>query len=295
MKRADSWSLVSLLSTSALALFMSGMVGAQTVSNEVAPDAEAVKTRKEAVETDTSLSGEAKAKALEYYDRTSAEFRKTEQIAAESDELSDYIASAPERIPALRERLSKLPAAAETRQLPADITLDKLEELIAQRQADLRAARDAMKEIEDAHRETLTGGEDFSNQLAARESGLRKTVRELGASPSAGEPSALDEARKFYLAARRRFQEAEIAFMRMGLTNYELIVDLSALERDAAAADLKVLGAEVEGLETLSQQRRADEVRKAREQAETVQAMTASLPEAIASIAEMNTQRRGHG
>ena len=96
MKRDYSYCLASLLCAGTLALFMSATTGAQTVSNEVVPDAEAVKTRKEAVETDTSLSAEAKAQALEYYDRAAAELQNAEQKAAESAELKDYIASAPE-------------------------------------------------------------------------------------------------------------------------------------------------------------------------------------------------------
>ena len=265
---------------------------AQSVVSPSAFSSESIQQHREAVEADANLAEDLKSSTLDFYDRALRALEAADAVAADLAGLEAEIATANEQIAALRERLGTPADPVAELDVSPEATLEELQTLANEGRADLRIAREHLKEREALLSELTVAGAAYSEQLAERERQLRRTVADLRAAAPANESAALLEARQMFLRANQRLQENQIAFIRRGLGSYDTLVQLYTLKRDAAAADLGMLEPQMAALEALLQERREDRARAAREKAEVLQTAAAMLPEAVAVLAKENTNLR---
>jgi len=278
------------LALALLYVVLAGAAGAQGDASDgssgtTVTDLEA---RRAAVEADTSLSEEARTRALELLSRALEERRQAAGLAEQKAALVARIEAAPARIRELEAQLAEPPPA---RPDLSGVALEDLERRAKERQQELDAAREELKARERGLAALSARGPGLSELISERRLTLRRLADD-GAKPPPDEPPAVASAREAYLAAREARLAAEIEKAEEELARYELLVRLATIERDAAAARVARLDTTLEALVSALEARRAQAVREGRREAEVTKAEAAGLPEAVAALAAENAALR---
>jgi potassium-dependent mechanosensitive channel len=280
---AWSWVIITLFCSAASAQDRSPPVGARS---SVVPTPTAIAAGRKAVNDDAELSQEAKTKALEYYDRAAQALEKSQEAATKTAALIARIEQGPARIAELRARLANPDASVDIALPPADTSAEQLAAAVNQKRAASTVARDALNDKEAALAALTQSGTAIVEEYVARERSLAKIKEEALVPASVDMPPALSRARKIYLGARQLFEQAELSRLQRRNTSYDLLVELSSLERDVAAAEMARIQHERTVLEEALQERRETDARSGRWEAEAVVAASAALPAPVAAIAE---------
>jgi potassium efflux system protein len=251
-----------------------------------APTPADIEAGRKAVEADTGLAQDVQAKALEYYDRAAESLALTEEAAAKTAALITRIEQGPARVAELRERLDNPRSPTEAAAPAPDSSSEQLQAAVNEIRAALTVARDVLAEKDKALSSLKKSGKAIVEEYVARERSLDKITKEARALPSADIPPALERARQAYLGARQILEQTELDRLRRRNTSYDLLIDLAALERELAVAELTLTEGEREVLEEALQKRREADARASRWEAEAAIAEVAQLPPAVAAVAE---------
>lgn len=251
-----------------------------------APTLDVVETGRQAVKGEAELDEDSRNKALEFYDRAEQALTQAEETAAGMAVLIARIEEGPARVAELRQSLEDFDTAVQMTPPAKDASTEELQATVNEERAQYTVARDALNAKEAELASLTQSGTAIVEEYVARERSLAKITEEAAAPPPVDTPPALNRARKIYLEARRRFEQAELNRLRRRNASYDLLVELATLERDLAAAQVARIQKERNLLEEALQARREAEARTGRLEAEAVMVASAELPAPIAAIAE---------
>ena len=270
-------------------LFLSS-ASAQSATNGgeslAAPTLDDIQSERKAVEGNAELGEDVRAKALELYDRAAQALKQYEETTAATNALAARIEQGPARIAEIRKQLENPRPPAETRAPAQDMSTEKLEAAVNEARAASTVARDALNEKEAAVAALAQSGKAIVEDYVSRERSLGKVTDELRAPPVADVPPAVSKARKTFLSARRALEQAELTRLRRRNSSYDLLVELTTLERDLAAAEVARIQDRRTLLEEALQKRREADALAGRLQAQEAIVASAELPPRIAAIAE---------
>jgi len=267
-------------------------VNAQTVVTPAEVSVESITQQRAALESDTTLADDTRFRALELYDRALNTLEAARVMATRVAALEAVLNSAEERTVTLRGRLSVPAGAVAAAEVPSDASLERLQTIANERRTSLRIAREVLKEKESILDGRADQGLTYGDRIADLEQRLRRTLEELQTGSASQEDPELFQARHTFLLARQRSLGSEIALVRLQQGNHDTLVQLYTLERDVAAADLAELQPQIEALDALLQERRADEARAATAEAEATELAAAGFPASVIALAEENTELR---
>jgi potassium efflux system protein len=176
---------------------------------------------------------EAGSKTLELYKQALMNLQSADEWDEKAKEYEELKRTAPELLLKIQERLAATPESLDVK-TPPDSSLQQLEQLLAQAEAELKAALSALADL-DAER---TRRNQRKTEVPRAIAASRKTLEELATSPSTpsvDEPpqvnlalTAVHLAKKLTLENERGAWEAEIA-------SYDARTELLTARRDDAA------------------------------------------------------------
>lgn len=213
------------------ALFAVAAATAATRDGASVPTIEQVQQRIEALKKAPLADAKQQKQALGLYQRALQELHDAQKYAKQADVYQAAMDSAPEKTQHIHKALKEKPYdAAET--IPADASIDSLEQMLKQRQSDLATLHSQLDQLKnqlsaekarpDAARKSISQAKQRLDQIAA----------ELAALPRADEGAALTEARRAALDAERPALTAKIDMLKQELSSNETRVDLLNAQRD---------------------------------------------------------------
>ncbi len=226
--RIAPWAVLALL------LAIAPAAAQQTPGAETgAPTADVARARIAALEPrekSGELTAEEKA-VLTFYREALAFLLEADNAARDKTVLDAALASAPAELEAIRAELAGPPAEVSP-DAPPGASLEQLQQALQQTEADLKAARDRLKEVEadQVKRETRRG--EIAKQVASAQQRLEQVRALLTVPVAPEEPAAVTEARRARLLAERRLLELRIAAADSERANDEARRELLPLQRE---------------------------------------------------------------
>ena len=260
--------------------------GAPPVADPVTID---LTTRRTALQADGSLDPELKSRVVDLYTRAIEERQKALDAAAENDALAQRIEDAPARIRALESAREAAPP--ESARL-GTLTLEELTALARQKEQQLVEARTALTAEEKALAALTTQGPTLSGTVAQLSADLQSLQRDDHRSAPSTESPAATSAREAYRNAHEARVRAEFALAEQTIANYELLVRLATLQRDANALLVPRLDAEREALSKAIEEQRQEHARAGPTDALPAEIATADYPAAVSALAADNAKLR---
>jgi potassium efflux system protein len=204
---AAAWGALALLVAAAPA------AGQQPLAAETgAPTAEVARARIAALEPREKageLSADEKS-ILTSWREALASLLEADNAARDKASFDAAAVAAPAELESARAELASPPAELAPDPAPG-ATLDQLHQALQQAEADLKAARDRLKDVEAdrVKREARRG--ELAAQMASDQERLGQVAAQLAAAAPEGESPAVTEARRARLLAERRLLELRIA------------------------------------------------------------------------------------
>ena len=261
--------------------------------NEVPAESSSdLEVQRKAVEADSSLAPDVKARAIEFLDRALEATRGAQAARRAALELEEQAKSAPARVKVLEGRLQELAAAPAEVTVAASVSHEDLKQMTRERELELSAARDALRDRENAVSVLAVSGTTLGNEIARSQATLREAVGGAETATAVEQPAPIRDARGAYLIARQAQINAELERLRTQQVHQQTLAKLASLERDVAAAEVSRLDVESEALRRTLESRRAATARRAREMAERTEAAVSNLPAAVAQVAQRNAALR---
>lgn len=291
MTRARSFGRQAIWWSLAVVLFAAG-AGLQAQDAPIeAPTLSELEARQTAVADDTGLTAETRTAALERYREAIELTRLAREREAELASLEARIRGAPPRIEEMRTRLAD-PAGAlpEVQPIPPEADPQALRALIQEQEARLQVARDALRTEEQRVARLLEIPTSVPEEISVKTRQLAELEQALTVQDAADEASALREAKRALLEARKRLREVEIEILQRRLVNQEVLLTVATLRGDLHRAEIAARSEQLARLREVVEQRVAAEAEAVRAQAEQRQRDAATLPEAGRRIAQRNLE-----
>ncbi len=257
-----------------------------------APTAEVARARIAALEPrekSGELTAEEKA-ILTFYREGLAFLLEADNAARDKAAFDGALSTAPAELEAIRAELVSAPAESSP-DAPPGSSLEQLQQGLQQAEADLKAARDRLKEVEadQLKREARRG--EIAQQVASAQQRLEHVAAQLTVQVAPDEPAPVTEARRARLLAERRLLELRVAAADSERANDEARRELLPLQRERwleRVAQQEKLVADWHKL--VEAERGRDIERKRREASEAAQRDPVLAP--IAAELESLTRRR---
>ena len=249
-----------------------------------------IEARLQQLAANTDLDAAVRTQATEQFNEALAQLTRAADAAKRAADLRTQTASIPAQLETIRQELSS-PSAEPAPDVPADATLQQLEQRQQAVAAELAAAREQAATLQtEAQRRQSRRGE-ISDALGRLRQQLAEVQTSLADVPAAnGEVPALIDASRAILGARRGALVAEIDSLEAELANLDA-------RRDLLPARIDLVLRRVATLETLSRQWQEIVSRKRQEQGEAdrraaerlAREQTVQSAPALAAFAETTT------
>lgn len=231
-----------------------------------------------------NLSEEQRKKAIDWLGQAGQWLRQAQTAQSDRQALEQAAREAPKRLAEIRQLLEHPEKL--TRDWPGlDFSrpLEWLEIRLAEEESALTKNQTALEQKERELAELLGAATTSGPQIAKLERELAEVETELKA---IAETSAapLDRARRFSLAARRAWLQAELDRLRLRQANLAILTELSRAERDALALQAEARQSRVERLRQAVQSARERQVLSAAGEAKL--ALQAAEPEVRQALEE---------
>jgi potassium efflux system protein len=260
-------------------------------SHSVTPTVSQIETEMRSLDSDQTLTGPQKEKALEMYDRTINWIQAAESVRKESNQLKKTVRQAPELIEQLQREAATRVDHSDLDKLIADADLSTLELRISQEEINLAQARQGLKQHLESLAKLLVGSKQINEQINEHTKSLSQIQQEIGEPPS-GEPKSLSRARTTSLQSRYLLRQAELDLLKLRLGNQSLLTDLAQAQRDTDSNRITRLQTDLEQLNAAAAKLRESQASEARQAAEQLQEQSANLPQPLRLIAEENAHKR---
>lgn len=216
----------------ALVVALTCGVVAQTTQNSVPDTVESVEARIASLQNAEGIPDSVKAAAGELLNQALASLNRRAILAGRVEQYKRDAAEAPVLLERIRQELAR-PADETVPVPPADATLVQLEQFQAEAEAELRAARAHVEELQAETSRRQGRRTEIPNLLAQ----ARQRLGELtppGEGNGTGDHPWMFEARRVLHDAQRRVLQAEIESLETELANYDARRELLPLRRDLA-------------------------------------------------------------
>jgi potassium efflux system protein len=236
-----------------------------------------VQRLRERAEEAKDLAEETKAKILETYDKALARLEASVDWSNKAADFDRVREEAPEAAEAIEKEL-KADVPELWPELPEDASLDQLEQALTEVKLDLEAVNEQLSKLESEVTRRRERRKKVPELLAAARQRLLE-AREQGPEEGAGPPE-LFEAQRTLREAKILAVEAEISALRREVPSYDARTKLLNLRLDQALRIQAAKEKEAEFLkEKVTQRRREEAERDAREAREALIEVTDASPE----------------
>ena len=196
---------------------------------------EELKSRRLAIESKTDIDATVKTDSLKYIDRAIAYTELSSSTKKKTNELSQLIKTAPERLKTLQTELKKSFMAPEKVEARAQqMRMLKLEQRLRQKKAELATAESRLQKWSDR----LTVEKNIINQtteqLATATSRLKDIQAEVETIAGSAETDVLNNSRALSLKSEQEKLKAEIELNKQRQRNYNLLIELFSTEQEVA-------------------------------------------------------------
>ncbi len=171
--------------------------------------------------------------------------------------------------------------------IPPDATLEQLTQLLAEREAELAAAKDAQNKHAEEAKLRETRRTEIPGLISERNTAIENIRTELRKGPASTVSPQMAQARRKLLLAQRRAYEAEIKALEEELRTYAARAEVLAGRRDEARLKVAAKQGVVDALTKLVSDRRAAEIERQKRQAE--EELRRASP-AVKELAERNAR-----
>lgn len=216
-----------------LVLALAGGVGAQTDQSQTPETVESVEARIASLQGAEGVSDSVKAAAGELLNQALAALNRRAQLVGRAEQFRREAAEAPALLERIRQELAR-PAEEVSPAPPADATLAQLEQLQAEAEAELRAARAQVEELQAESTRRQGRRSEIPNLLAQARQRLSELSPPVEGNGADVQPWII-EARRVLHSAQRRVLQAEIEALEAEVANYDARRDLLPARRDMAA------------------------------------------------------------
>lgn len=251
--------------------------------------AERVKAQLKQVEENASLTEEVKTRLTELYKQAANDLERAEEWVKKAQEFEKAKQEAPARLERIRAELAK-PVTEAAPDVPADASVAQLEQLLAQVDAELKAARDSAANLDEERKRRATRRAELPAATTAARQKLDETTRELEALSTEAEQPEVLAARRVALRARQRALEQEIRAYEAEIASYDARGELLTARRDQASREVARLEALVKAWQTVVTERRRAEAAAAAEAAKKARREATRSHPVVRRIADVNTK-----
>jgi potassium efflux system protein len=242
---------------------------AQTKSDKPPADGistDIIQSRLKQIEDSHDLDEPVKAKIREYYQQAVRELDSAQTLQASATRFEQMAASTAGDLAATKTDLADLPAKPSL-EIPDNITLPQIDQLISKKQSELDEYRARLVELEAEPNRRANRRVEIPKSAGAARDRLAQLDEQLQAQPSADEPAALTASRRTLLQAQRMAVENEIQAFEKEIAAYEATSESLPLRRDLSARRVALADREIKHWQETVNQRRQQEAEKQLQQA----------------------------
>ncbi|MBW2409202.1 MAG: mechanosensitive ion channel [Deltaproteobacteria bacterium] len=248
-------------------------------------------SRRIAIEGMTDIDATIKAQSLDYIDRAINYLELADTAHKKTNELSQLIQTAPERVKLLQAELKKPFTESEKVETRAQqMSTLKIEQRLTQKEAELATAQSRLKEWSDR----LAAEKAIINQtpenLAAATGRLKEIEMEVEALSDTDETDILGHSRGLSLKSEREYLSAEIKLNEQRQRSHNLLVELFSTEQDVARMVVKSREKMLKSWQTEVLNRRQMEAAQVREDAQDAMVEVPLMPKAVQDQFDINIQ-----
>lgn len=250
-----------------------------------------VETKLDELESAPELSEGAKQQLSERYRRTLVNLEALNDFQNEAAAYRQAIDKAPDEAAALRaeaERLATLPDPPVV--LPADITVAKLEQLLAREYAEAASLEAQLAELEKAINEQANAPAEMRRRLTEASQELAAIEAELERPQPEVQSEAMRQARRWALETQRAALRAEMVMLDQRILSADARRVLAAARREQRAAALQRLKLRRAHLENEADRLRQLEAEQVRDETERAQRELADAAPVVRALAQRNRE-----
>ena len=264
----------------------------QTAAATTAPPApevtaEWVQERIKETEQNSGLDEELRAGLLKSYNAALAFLRAAEDWATKAAEYEKQRLAASETLQQIKAALAA-PASETKPEVAGDESVQQLEQLLAQREAEFKAAQTKVTELEEERRRRADRKQRAPQEIAAARQELEEANKTLNAATPPEEAPQLTEARRKLQLARKRALERQIGALDQEILSYDARGALLTARLDQAARQAAQLEAVVKVWRELVNDRRRAEAERAAREAKTARRQAAQKHGVVRKLADEN-------
>jgi len=246
-----------------------------------------VESRIARVEQDATLTEQVKSRLLEVYRQALDDLKRADSWIAKKAEFDNAREQTPATLSSIKEQLAQ-PVKGATPDLPTDATLQQVEQMFAQADADLKSARSAATALDDERKRRTDRRAELPGLITATRLTLDETSREFAALAPSEDNQELALAQRTAVLAKRAVLLAEAEAYEAEVLSYDARGELLTARRDLAARTASQAETIVKFWQDAVNTRRRDEADKAAKEAKAARKAAASSNPALKPLAEEN-------
>ena len=209
--------------------------------------AEIIQGRLKQVEDSHDLDESVKAKIREYYQQAMRELDSAQTWQAGATRFEQMATSAAADLAATKTELDQMPAKPSL-EMPENIALPQIDQLISKKQSELDEYRARLAELEAEPNRRASRRAEIPKLAGAAKDRLAQLDEQLQAQAPADEPAALTGPRRMLLLSQRKAVECEIQAFEKEIAAYEATGELLPLRRDLSARRVALAEQEIKSL-----------------------------------------------
>ena len=277
-----------------LLLIVSFVTAVETHNGLIVPtvNPELIETKLNELQTNRSLSEEARNRLLEQYRAILSQLKELEVFNQSVVRYRDILNSAPGQIAAINTQIEQIRAQHATDppvHLPKNADLQEIERLLAAKIAELNTIQtqlaDLPKRIEDVNRQPATA----RTRLNAINIELEQVNQELGQPIAGTSPDAEQQARQWLSLSRRDRLRAETQMLEQQLASFNLRLDLAKAQYELAQYQLQQVQTQRTWLDSQADRLRRIEAEQVRDETLATERALEDAHPLLRSIATANS------
>ncbi|NBC48872.1 MAG: mechanosensitive ion channel, partial [Gammaproteobacteria bacterium] len=243
------------------------------------------------LEENTELSSETKQQLSERYRNALANLESMNAFESEAATYLEALDTAPEKAAALRAEAGRLKTAADPPvELPAQVTVAEIEQLLAREQAEAAALEAQLAELDKILSDQSSQPAEVRRRLAEATQELTELEAELNRPQPEGQSDALRQARRWALETRRAALRAEMIMLDQRIVSADARRQLTEARRDQRAAALERLRLRRAYLENEADRLRKIEAERVRAETESAERELAEAAPVVQALAHRNRE-----
>lgn len=284
-------------------LFLISLGGARVTAQESLPvepptsspddvSTEGIQQRIREIEAATDLDEKAKAELLKTCHDALEQLRIADEASRASADLEARRNAAPDELAKIKAELAQ-PSVAVKPDIPADASLQQLEQLLAQQEAELKAVRDELTLLEEERKRRTDRRARLPEETAAMKNNLDEIQRQLAAPDLPEEKPRIVQARRTLLLARQRAVKQTLDKFEKEVLSYDARGELLTARRDLASRRAAEREELVKAWRQAVSERRRTETDRAEREASRKRREAALLDRVVKEIADENVSIAG--